>query len=297
MSRHYLISGGSSGIGAALATALGADGNQVWICGRDKGRLQAVADSAPGIRWMRCDVAQPSAVAQLIEWVGEQTERLDGLANAAGLFGAIGKVHETDAELWLQTVQVMLGGSYLLSRAAMPLLMRGDSPRILNFAGGGAFDPFPHYSAYACAKASIVRLTETMAVELAETAIRVNAVAPGFVTTAIHQATLDQAPQAPAEHLARTRSLLAEGGGVPIEVAVGCARYLLSPISGELTGKTVSASFDPWDQPGFAELASEINQSELYTMKRINPPNLPDTPMRQRLAELYLSKHGKPVLH
>src|SRR5262249_9635289 len=91
---------------------------------------------------------------------------------------------------WWQTIETNLRGAFLIAQHMVPLLRNGNWPRLINFSGGGAFSPLANYSAYACAKAAIVRLTECLAEELAPANIRVNAVAPGFVPTEMHQATL-----------------------------------------------------------------------------------------------------------
>src|SRR5262249_11972622 len=187
---RILISGGSSGIGAALAHSLAEQGHRIFICARRANRLAAVAQGYSGIEAHACDVSDEAQIERLIATVGSTADALDVLINCAGGFGEIGPITIADTTRWWATIDTNLRGTYLLIRHALPLLQRGDRPRIINFAGGGAFSPFPNYSAYACSKAAIVRLTECLAGELAPLNIRINSIAPGFVPTPMHEATL-----------------------------------------------------------------------------------------------------------
>jgi len=284
--KHIIVTGASSGIGAALAKRLAADGHAVYACARRAQRLRELTEAHPTIRGLTCDVSREDQVRAFLQWVKTQTDSIDALVNAAGSFGAIGPAIETDSRAWRKTLETNLVSTYLMIKRAAPLMVRERSPRIVNFSGGGAFAPFPNYSAYAVSKAGIVRLTETLAVELAPRGIAINAIAPGFVATEIHEATLREGVErAGHEHFEQTQRLLRQGA-VPIERVVACAAFLLSDRAHGLTGKTISASFDPWSAPAFVEHIAHINQSDLYTMRRINLGDLPDSPLRQALSSV-----------
>jgi NAD(P)-dependent dehydrogenase (short-subunit alcohol dehydrogenase family) len=282
--RRILVTGGSAGIGAALVRALAADGHTVFACARRADALRAVTAGDTLARSHACDVGDEAQVRALLGWVGRHADALDGLILAAGSFGAIGPIDGTDSDAWWDTLRVNVFGTYLVVKHALPLLARGTRPRVLTFAGGGAFGVFPRYSAYATSKAAVVRLSECLADELRERGIAVNAVAPGMVATEIHARTLAAGPDAAgAEHYERTRRMLAEGG-VPMEVPVACVRFLLSPDADGLTGKTISASFDPWRGEDFRRHLEAITGSDLYTLRRINPVNLPEGPLKEIFA-------------
>lgn len=281
--RRILVAGASSGIGAALVQGLAADGHRVFACARRLDALQTVTEGDTLARSRRCDVGDESQVVGLLRWIGDQTDALDALVISAGAFGAIGPFEETPSEVWWSTIRDNVFGVYLLAKHALPLLRRGSHPRILTFAGGGAFGTFARYSAYATAKAGVVRLTECLADELSEQGIAVNAVAPGAVATDIHKATLAAGPwRAGAEHYDWTRQML-DKGGRPMSTAVDCVRFLLSEEAWGLTGKTISANHDPWWTPMFQHRLAEITDSDLYTMRRINIVNLPDSLLKDLL--------------
>lgn len=283
-SLRILVTGASAGIGAALVRALAADGHTVFACARRAKALRTVTAGETLARSRPCDVGDETQVRALVRWVAGQAEALDAVILGAGSFGAIGLAEQTDSDEWWDTLRVNVFGTYLVVKHALPLLARGTRPRVLTFAGGGAFGTFPRYSAYAASKAAVVRLTECLADELRERGIAVNAVAPGMVATEIHARTLAAGPEAAgAEHYERTRKVLAEGG-VPMEVPVACVRFLLSADADGLTGKTISASFDPWGREDFRRHLDDIARSDLYTMRRINPVNLPAGPLKEIFA-------------
>lgn len=282
--KHIVMTGVSSGIGAALTEALSTDGHILYVCARRANRLKEVTRNNTIAFGRPCDVSDEQQVIEFANWVIAQTPRVDALINCAGSLGAIGPLVETDSHEWLKTIEVNLYGIYLMVRHFVPLLLRGHNPRIINFSGGGAFEPFPNHTAYAVSKAGVVRLTETLAIELAPKGIYVNAVAPGFVATEIHQATLDIGPAKSGQEYFEDTVRLMREGSVPMAVPVGCVRFLLSDKAAGLTGKALSARYDPWDTPQFVDLIPQLNQSDLYTLRRINLINTPDVTLRNVLS-------------
>ncbi|HEY7243197.1 MAG TPA: SDR family NAD(P)-dependent oxidoreductase, partial [Xanthobacteraceae bacterium] len=281
---RILISGASSGIGAALAQSLSRQGHQLFVFARRGDRLAEVARGFERIETHVCDVSDEAQIERLIVAVQKRTQALDVLINCAGGFGEIGPITLADSSRWWTTVETNLKGTYLLTRHALPLLQKGTQARIINFAGGGAFSPFPNYSAYACSKTAIVRLTECLADELAPYDIRVNAIAPGFVPTPMHDATLAAGEKrAGRMQYQRTTAILAQGGP-SMEHVVRCVAVLLLPAFDDLTGKTISSNFDPWEALSFRECLPEIVRSDLYTLRRINVVNLPDGRLRETLS-------------
>jgi 3-oxoacyl-[acyl-carrier protein] reductase len=189
--------------------------------------------------------------------------------------------------LWKQTIDINLFGTYLLSKHFLALLMRSERKKIINFSGGGAFGTFPNYSAYAVSKAAVVRFSENIAHELKDHGVNVNCIAPGFVATEIHEATLVAGENATGrDHFHLTKEKLQEGA-VSMEIPVECVKFLISPDSDGLSGKTISAGFDKWNTEGFKQAVKEITASELYSMRRVNLTSLDDQDgLKQTLEKL-----------
>jgi 3-oxoacyl-[acyl-carrier protein] reductase len=157
-------------------------------------------------------------------------------------------------------------------------------PRILLLSGGGAFDPMPNLSAYGVSKAGIVRFAETLAAELEPRNIAVNVFAPGFVATEIFDTMLKAGRERGGKLFDTVMSLLDNWEDSDIDLPIACARFLISDAAAPLTGKTISARFDPWDEPEFEACLPEIAASRLYGTQRVNLDDVKGETFVERLA-------------
>jgi NAD(P)-dependent dehydrogenase (short-subunit alcohol dehydrogenase family) len=268
--RRVVVTGGSRGIGRACAEAALAAGARVLLVARDPDRLDRTTNGlteryGDAVSSHAADVSDRAAVERLAGAARSALGQVDGLVHAAGVIGPIGPTLEVPLEDWWDTVRVNLLGTLMVVRALAPAMPAGS--RIVALSGGGATGPFPNYTAYASSKAAVVRLVETLAVEL-EGRIEINALAPGFVATDIHRATLEAGPAAGPAYLDRTRREL-ERGGVPAELAARAAVFLLSRAATGLTGRLVAAPWDEWWR--WPEERDRIASGDLFTLRRIVP--------------------------
>lgn len=242
-----LITGGSQGLGYHLAEAFLRAGAMVNICARDVDALHAAVTQLAAIgpvAGQYCDVSDPGAVRYLLNWLSKKHDRLDILVNNAGIQGPVAPLVEADPTEWIYTIEVDLIGPMLLMRGVLPGMIRQGYGKILNLSGGGATGPRPQYSAYAASKAGLVRLTETVAVELEGTGIDVNAVAPGSLPTPMNPDGRDS-----------------------IANAVDLCVFLASPASNGITGKLISAQWDAWRTwPDHYP-----SGRDLFTLRRVTP--------------------------
>lgn len=267
---RVLVTGGSRGIGRACAEAALSAGARVVISGRDAERLARTerelrVEHGDAVSARAADVADAAAVDALVAAARADLGGLDGLVHAAAIQGPIGPTTDVAPAEWWDAVRVNLFGTLLVVRSAVRVMAAGG--RVVALSGGGATGPFPNFSAYASAKAGVVRLVETLAHELAGR-IEINALAPGFVATDIHQATLAAGAAAGPAYLERTRREL-ESGGVPAELAARAAVFLLSARAAGITGRLVAAQWDEWWR--WPERRAEIEADELFTLRRIVP--------------------------
>jgi len=283
MRKSIVITGASSGFGAAFARALAEDGHELFICARRIDRLAEVAAAHPTIFYARCDVGEEAQVKDFFRQVSARAPALDAIIHCAAILGPLGTFDAVASEEWLATITANVMGAYFVARHALPLLRSERRPRILMLSGGGAFDPMPNVSAYGASKAATVRLVETLAVELKPRNIAVNAVAPGFAATEIHSATLKAGRERGGRHFDRTVECLATWNN-SMDVPIDCIRYMISDAAAALTGKTISARFDPWGEPEFDEHIEEIVASPLYSTQRIIAQHAVNSILEETLA-------------
>jgi NAD(P)-dependent dehydrogenase (short-subunit alcohol dehydrogenase family) len=185
------------------------------------------------------------------------------------MYGAKGPVEETDWGEWLRAVEVNLLGSILLCRAVLKHFKQSQRGKIVQISGGGASGPLPMLSAYAVSKAAIVRFVETLAAETREYGIDVNAIAPGALNTRM----LDELIAAGPDKVGRDfyeRSLEQQRrGGASLERAADLALFLGSSQSDGITGKLLSAVWDPWET--LPRHLQDLQDTDVYTLRRILP--------------------------
>lgn len=262
-----LIAGASSGIGLFLAERLLEAGHAVWAFSRSSEH----APTHPRLRAFVCDVADWDQVHDLALKVAGETPRLDAIIICAAVQGPVGPALDVDAKAWSAAVRVNLDGTFNVLRAFAPILNGDGNSRgkILCFSGGGATKPRPNFSAYAAAKTGVVRLVETLAEEWRGKAIDINSIAPGALPTRIIHEILRNGREAAGEHeIEAARATLAEGRE-GFERLGKLVDFLLSSKSDGLTGKLISARWDPWEQ--FAEKQERLATTDLLTLRRIMP--------------------------
>ncbi len=184
-----LVTGGAKGIGKAISTLLATNGARVAIVDID---LDAAEKTAAGIREsggevlaIEGDVSRSGQMEPAVERIAEEWGKLSILVNNAGINTLGGRVpiHEFREEDWSRILEVDLTGVYVVSKAAVPALLRNRGGRIVNISSVAGLVPLRLQSAFVAAKAGVVNLTRSMALELGSQGILVNAVAPGSTLT------------------------------------------------------------------------------------------------------------------
>ncbi len=274
--RTALITGASRGLGSAIARAFVAAGGDVMICARSAEALEAIASEVraaarPDQRVLaqRADVAEPDDVAAVTAAAVAAFGRIDVLVNNAGVYGPLGPIESIDWDGWIHAIRVNLIGSVLCCRAVVPHMKAQRYGKIVQLSGGGATNPLPNISAYAASKAAIVRFCESLALEVRPYGIDVNAIAPGALNTHMMDEIIAAGPGAVgAEFYARMQKVREEGG-TPLESGAALAVFLASADSDGITGRLLSAVWDPWER--LPALRAELDASDVYTLRRIVP--------------------------
>ncbi len=276
VNRYTLVTGASQGLGAAIARALVEVGHSVMLCARnleDLEKIKAALDPAcregQKVEISVCDVSDPDQVDQLISKTMTLFPQLDVLVNNAGVYGPMGCLEDIDWDQWVAAININLMGTVYPCRAVLPHFKSRGHGRIINLSGGGATNPLPRISAYAASKAAVVRFTETLALEVESDGIEVNAIAPGALNTRMMTELLAAGPGLVGEDFHAKMVEVSRSGGTPLEAAAGLCAHLASVGGGHVTGRLISAVWDPWVD--FAQYSDEINQTDVYTLRRITP--------------------------
>lgn len=192
---------------------------------------------------------------------------IDGLVTAAAVLAPVGPIGAYSPSAFWRTMRINVLGTLLALQTCLSSLEAAGGA-VVTFAGGGAASPLPRYDAYAASKAAVVRLSENLAHELGERGVRVNAVAPGFVATGIHAATFNAGPDVAGERYFAETARQQSTGGVPARWAAELTAFLLSSAADGITGRLISAQWDPWREPDFQRRLRE--EPDLATLRRID---------------------------
>ncbi len=268
----------------------GREGASGRRCARDEAAATEVAEALrPGgpaaargqqVLAQGCDVTKEGDVDLLFTLADEafgHTGGVHALINNAGIYGPKGPTDEVSLDEWRRCLDINLFGTLIPCRAYMRRLKAAAAAdgaarrKIVNLSGGGATNPMPNISAYAAGKAAVVRLSETLALELAPFGVDVNAVAPGALNTRLLDEVIAAGPDQVGKDFYERSLKQAREGGVPLELGADLCAYLAGPESDGITGRLLSAKWDPW-----ARLASDYQdrlgpKSDIYTLRRITP--------------------------
>jgi NAD(P)-dependent dehydrogenase (short-subunit alcohol dehydrogenase family) len=250
--RRIVVVGGTGGIGSAVVDELLREGARVLATGRDTTGLATLA--AAGADVLTLDLADAGAPAELAAAAAEGFGgALDGLVVATGSVEPIGPTRSVDLQEVERALRVQPVAALGLVQACATLLDGGESPSVVLFSGGGATAALPRYTAYALAKVATVRLVENLALE--EPGWKVNAVAPGFVATGIHEPTIAAGAELAGAYFEETRRRLEDA--VPPTEAGALVAFLLSTESSGISGRLISAVWDDWREERCREALRE----------------------------------------
>jgi len=272
---NALITGGSQGLGKVIASHYLAAGANVVLCARNEAELFATRDELarqfPGQKVLAraCDVANESQVNALVAYALVELGSLDALVLNAGVYGPMGDTESVSLEEWRRALDINLFGVLLPCRAVIPYFKKIARGKIVILSGGGATNPLPQISAYAASKAAVVRLMETLAVELQKYNVDVNAIAPGALATRLVDEVLAAGPEKVGAAFYEKNKVWKEKGAVPLELGANLAVYLASAESNGITGKLISAQWDQWKT--LHEHREELAKSDIYCLRRIVP--------------------------
>ena len=271
---NTIVTGGSQGFGRHIVEAFLAEGANVIFCARTaddvtktSAALKPTLKSGQQLIGVTCDIADPASVAALFARAA-QLGQLHAVVNNAGIYGPIGPTEAVSLADWTQAWSINVTGTLLVCQHAILAMKPRGIGKIINISGGGATNPMPRFAAYAATKAAVVRLTETLAEEYRGDNIDVNAVAPGALRTRLTDQVLAAGPEkAGADFFAKNKKW-ADGGAADPKLGAALCVWLASAESNGITGKLISAQWDPWKEPAKFRAAAT---GDIYTLRRIVP--------------------------
>ena len=253
--KSILITGAGRGIGRAIALECASQGGNIILLARTHSELRSTAAEISRFGGSSlifvCDISSSSKVNKAVSSANKEFGEIDVLVNNAGIQPPIGPFSEADIREWKGNIEINLFGTANVISAVLPDMIAQKKGKIINLSGGGSTSARPNFSAYAISKTAIVRFTEILAVELLESHIDVNAISPGAVNTNMLEEVLHAGELAGKE--AGEAKRRKESGGDDPKLAAELVCFLASDESDGITGKLISARWDPWRELSFRE--------------------------------------------
>lgn len=232
--RSYLVTGGGSGIGKAVAAGLAAAGADVLIVGRSAERLAAVAAEI-GVRHFAADITDEDSVIAAVEAAAGRHGRLHGVVHCAGGSETIGPITQIDSEAWRRTVDLNINGSMYVLKHAGRELVRGGGGSFVGISSIAASNTHRWFGAYGPTKSALDHLMQLAADELGASWVRVNSIRPGLTRTELVAPILDS-PELSEDY--RISTPLPRPGEV--DDVANLALFLLSDAAGYITGQVIN---------------------------------------------------------
>jgi NAD(P)-dependent dehydrogenase (short-subunit alcohol dehydrogenase family) len=237
-----LVTGGGTGIGAACAGRLAADGAAVTICGRREAqldeatkRIAAGAGHGGSVQWARCDVTDEAQVQAIIARALEPTGRLDGVVANAGGGGGMGPYHVQDTAEFIRVLHLNVLGTMLCIKHSVPHLVSAGGGSFVGMSSIAGHVVHPYFGAYTAGKAGIEAMIRNAADEFGAQRVRFNAIRPGFIATEI----MEGIPRDHATYQSYLENTPMGDVGQPEDVA-DLARFLIGPESRWITGTAIN---------------------------------------------------------
>jgi NAD(P)-dependent dehydrogenase (short-subunit alcohol dehydrogenase family) len=246
--KHVLITGGGTGIGAAIARALSKEGAKLSLAGRRKALLDAMAAELPNTVAIVADITHEVDCTEMVQAANAAHGPIDIVVANAGA-AASAPVAKIDLKAWQQAIDVNLTGAFLTVRAALADVTRAPGGRIIFIASTAGIKGYPYVAAYVAAKHGVVGLMKALSIELAAKGVTVNAVCPGFTDTPLLDAAADKISAKTGRSADDSRAALAKDNAhgrliAPEEVAA-MVLWLCSPGAASVNGQAIAVTGGP----------------------------------------------------
>lgn len=268
--KKILLTGAGRGIGRTIAELCAKEGAQLFLISRTESELKTTLEIVKNYNnnssYYVLDISDESSTKNIISSILKDNGNIDILINNAGVQLPIGQFYLNDLGEWKKNIEVNLFGMANVTYYTVQEMIKTKKGKVINLSGGGSTSPRANFSAYGVSKTAVVRFTETLAVELKKFNIDVNAVSPGAINTRMLDEVITSKELSGVEYQEALRRKN-NGGGDPI-TAARLICYLASDLSDGISGKLISANWDPWEQKDYQELLRA--DKDLGSIRRID---------------------------
>ncbi len=265
-----IVTGGGRGIGKAIAMGLAKAGSSVAVIARSADQLaetvRQITQLGSRAISVTADVTDAAAVERMVREIESSLGPVDLLVNNAGLAGPIGPTWETDTDDWWRCLEVNLRGPMLCSRAVLPGMIARVGGRIVNVASGAGTFAIPYLGAYVTSKTALIRFTEIVALEAGQHGVKVFAIEPGTVRTAMAEHALES--EEGQRWLPWFAEVFQRGEDVPPSHVADLVVMLASGCADALSGRFFTIKDDV---VGLAERARSEGLGDLQTLRLTQP--------------------------
>lgn len=241
---RVIVTAAAGGIGRAIAATFAKQGARVHICDLSADALADTASELPGIGTTIADVADPAQVDRLFDEASTQLGGLDVLVNNAGIAGPTGPVETLDIDGWDRTMAVNINSQFYCARRAVPLLKAAGGGLIVNLSSVAGLFGYPLRAPYAASKWAVIGFTKTLAMELGDFGIRVNAICPGPVEGPRIDGVIRARAEAQGEDFAVTRESYLRQNSlhtfIQAQEIADLVLFLCSPAGRKLSGQSLA---------------------------------------------------------
>lgn len=270
--KYAVISGASRGLGKHLAHQFWDAGYSLGLICRSTASMYETTsrlDLSKGgtCDLFACDLSHPASVQELVAEISAKAAQINVIVNNAAIQGPIGPLEQNDIRDWERTIRVNLLSPVAICRGLLPRITNAPEASILNLSGGGATGPRANFTAYASAKAALVRFSETLAEEVRGQGVTVNCIAPGAMKTGMIAEVLRGGAQSAGGREFAVAARVIDEGGASMDRVADLALFLSSQAARGITGKLISAVWDHWEC--WPNHIKELAGSDLYTLRRI----------------------------
>lgn len=264
--QNIIITGVTSGLGRELLIHFSKKNYNLIVISKNKKKLEYLKKKFRkkkiNLHTYQVDLSKINILNSVIKKILIKFKKIDILINNAGVWGPIGNFEKIVWNKWIEAININLFSSAYLIRAVLPSMKKNNFGRIIQLSGGGATAPMPNFSSYTVSKTGIVRLVESIACECRGFNISINAVAPGAMNTKMLDIALKAGKKKVGENYHKLLKQKKDGG-VGFYRAIDLIDFLI--IKKKISGKLISAIWDPWNKKNFLKKTKDKNT---YTLRR-----------------------------